>query len=62
MTLLIQYAGIAIIVIIAILTITFLIKGIEYLNNKEAKEAWKNYYEAQQTLDEIEQELNNRQD
>lgn len=45
-----------------ILAVVFLIKGINYIKCKEAREDREDYYNAQRTLDEIEQELNNRQD
>lgn len=49
---------IAVIILIAVL----IIKGIKYLRRKEERENKRDYYAAQDTIDEIERELNSQKD
>lgn len=49
---------VAVIVLIAIL----IIKGIKYLKRKEERETQRDYHAAQDTIDEIERELNSQKD
>lgn len=45
---------------IAVLIIVFLIKGIKHFNRKEERDIRQDYQRAQDTIDEIERELNDR--
>lgn len=45
---------------IAVLIIIFLIKGIKHFNRKEERDIRQDYQRAQDTIDEIERELNDR--
>lgn len=49
---------VAVIVLIAVL----IIKGIKYLKRKEEREIHRDYHAAQDTIDEIERELNSQKD
>lgn len=49
---------VAVIVLIAVL----IIKGIKYLKRKEERETYRDYHAAQDTIDEIERELNSQKD
>lgn len=42
--------------------IFFVIKAIDYLRRKEERETHRDYHAAQDTIDEIERELNSRKD
>lgn len=47
---------------IVVLVIIFLIKGIKYMSRKDRRESYTAYQREKATLDDIEQELNNRKD
>lgn len=47
---------------IPILAIVLFIKAIRYFKRQEDRDKWRDYRNAQDTLDEIERELNNRKD
>lgn len=49
---------VTVIVLIAVL----IIKGIKYLKRKEERETYRDYHAAQDTIDEIERELNSQKD
>lgn len=49
---------VAVIVLIAVM----IIKGIKYLKRKEERETHRDYHAAQDTIDEIERELNSQKD
>ena len=47
---------------ITVAIIILIIKGVKYLNRAEAREKARDRRDAQATIDDIEQELNNRKD
>ncbi len=55
-------AAILIRILLVAAVIFFVIKAIDYLRHKEERENKRDYYAAQDTIDEIERELNSQKD
>ena len=55
-------AAVLIRILLAAAVIFFVIKAIDYLRRKEERDTQRDYRSAQNTIDEIERELNNRKD
>lgn len=53
-------AAVLIRILLAAAVIFFIIKAIDYLRRKEERDTQRNYRSAQNTIDEIERELNDR--
>lgn len=53
-------AAVLIRILLAAAVIFFVIKAIDYLRRKEERDTQRNYRSAQNTIDEIERELNDR--
>lgn len=53
-------AAVLIRVLLAVAVIFFVIKAIDYLKRKEERDTQRDYRSAQNTIDEIERELNDR--
>lgn len=55
-------AAILIRILLVAAVIVFVIKAIDYLRRKEERETQRDYHAAQDTIDEIERELNSQKD
>ena len=53
-------AAVLIRILLAVAVILFVIKAIDYLKRKEERDTQRDYRSAQNTIDEIERELNDR--
>ena len=52
--------GLLVKIAVIILIVVLVVKGIKYLKRKEEREMRRDYHAAQDTIDEIERELNSR--